>query len=163
MSPGKQFEQAFQSSADSDKHFIYRFKDSAASFGQGQGTRFTPSNICDYLLLDNDSRTMYLLELKSVKGSSLPFSNIRQNQIKELTKASKYNIICGFVVNFRERDNTTLFLNIKDFNSAMESWEKKSMNMQDIIDNGGIEIKNKKMRTRYKYDLIDFIGQTKFK
>lgn len=160
-SPGKKFEQDFQSSVDQKKQYIYRFKDSAASFSGGSETRFTPSNICDYMLFDGESKTLCLLELKSVKGASLPLSNIRENQIEELTEAAEHPIVCGFVVNFRERENVTYFLNIKDFNRMMESWEKKSINIQDIKENSGVEIKSKIKRTRYKYDIQQFIEDVK--
>ena len=96
---GKKFEQDFANSVNKDKYWLYRFRDNAASFSGGTNTRFTSSNICDYLLFDNDTRTLYLLELKSTKSSSISYTMIRDNQIKELTEASKYNLIAGFIFN----------------------------------------------------------------
>ena len=64
QNPGKIFEQAIKDSVP-NTCWIYRFRDNAASFGNGNNTRFASSNICDYLLFDDNSRTLYLLEIQS--------------------------------------------------------------------------------------------------
>ena len=159
-SPGKVFEQDFQKSCP-ESAYIYRLKDNAASFAKGTNTRFTSHNMCDYLLFDNKSRTLYFLELKSTKSSSVPLSMIRETQIKELTEASNNNLIAGFVVNFREKDNFTGFISIKDFNRMMNEINKKSFNIEDLKKYRVIEIKSEKKRTRYKYNIENFINKTK--
>ena len=75
---GKKFEQDFANSVNKDECWLYRLRDNAASFGGSTNTRFTSSNICDYVMYHNKTRTLYLLELKSTKSSSIPYSMIRE-------------------------------------------------------------------------------------
>ena len=157
---GKKFEQDFANSVNKDKYWLYRLRDNAASFSGGTNTRFASSNICDYLLFDNDTRTLYLLELKSTKSSSISYTMIRDNQIKELTEASKYNLIAGFIFNYREKNNATYFMLIDDFNEMTSEINKKSFNILDVEKYGAIKIDNEKKRTRYKYDIDSFVNES---
>lgn len=162
MSPGKAFESDFQKSVNIEKAYIYRFRDSAASWNSGDSSRFTPSNICDYLLFNDDTKTLYFLELKSTKGTSIPLTMIRSNQIKQLTEAGQHNLVSGFVVNFREKDNYTAFIDITDFNRMLEYLEeinRKSFNIDILKQFNSVEIKNEKKRTRYSYDLEEFMNE----
>lgn len=156
---GKKFEQAIKDSVP-DTCWIYRFRDNAASFGNGNNTRFASSNICDYLLFDDDSRTLYLLELKSTQSISLPLSMIRDNQIKSLQEASEHNLVAGFVCNFRNNNNDTFFIKISDFMDMMKNINKKSFNVKDLENNGAIRIDSHKKRTRYTYDIGRFVEET---
>ena len=163
MNAGKQFEADIKASCPKTA-YIYRFRDSASSFGESTNTRFTPSNICDYLLFDDESRSLYFLELKTTKGASLPLSNIRENQIKQLTEAGeRHNIIAGFVVNFREKENFTAFIDIESFNQMLKNLEKKSFNIEDMRKYGCVEINSQKKKVNYRYDLSTFIDATKKK
>jgi recombination protein U len=63
---GKIFEDAWRSSVP-DTCFIYRLNDNAGSFGGGDNLRFATSNICDYIMHDDISNTMYCVELKSTE------------------------------------------------------------------------------------------------
>ena len=156
---GKKFEQAIKDSVP-DTCWIYRFRDNAASFGNGNNTRFASSNICDYLLFDDESRTLYLLELKSTKGASIPLSMIRDNQIKSLQESSKHNLIAGFMCNFRNENNDTFFIEIVDFVKMTENINKKSFNINDLLNNNAIRIESKKKRTRYTYDIQKFVKES---
>lgn len=156
---GKRFEQDFANSFDRKKWWVYRLRDNAASFAKGNNTRFASSNICDYILFHNDTKTLYLLELKSTKNSSIPYSMIRENQITELTYSSKYNLVAGFIFNFREKNNVTYFMHINDFNEMTSCINKKSFNIMDIQKYNSIEINNKKKRTRYTYDTNSLVTQ----
>ena len=156
---GKKFEQDFANSVDENKYWLYRFRDNAASFSGGTNTRFTSSNICDYLLFHNDTRTLYLLEMKSTKSSSIPYTMIRDNQIKELTEASNNKLIAGFIFNYREKNNATYFMAIDDFNKMTDEINKKSFNIFDIEKYGAFKINSEKKRTRYKYDIDSFVNK----
>lgn len=134
--------------------------DNAASFGNGNNTRFASSNICDYLLFDDDSRTLYLLELKSTQSTSLPLSMIRDNQIKSLQEASEHNLVAGFICNFRNENNDTFFIEICDFVKMMENIDKKSFNINDLKNNNAIQINSRKKRTRYTYDIQKFVNES---
>lgn len=109
----------------------------------------------------NKTRTLYLLELKSTKSSSIPYSMIRDNQVKELTESSKHMLVAGFLFNYREKDNTTYFMMIDDFNDMTSEINKKSFNMSDLEKYGAIKINSTKKRTRYTYDIENFIKETR--
>ena len=80
-----------------DNVWIYRLRDNAASFGNNGVTRFASSNMCDYIMFDDNSKTLYCLELKSTKGTSVSLSMIRDNQIKELTEASDHILVADYL------------------------------------------------------------------
>ena len=61
------------------------------------------------------TRTLYLIECKSTKGTSVPLSMIRNNQIEGLQEASKHNLVAGILVNFRNENNDTFFILIDEF------------------------------------------------
>ena len=113
---GKKFEQDFANSVNKDKCWLYRLRDNAASFSGSTNTRFASSNVCDYIMFHNKTRTLYLLEMKSTKSSSIPYTMIRDNQIKELTESSKHTLVAGFIFNYREKQNATYFMLIDDYN-----------------------------------------------
>ena len=69
ISDGKRFENAFKNSINEKHVLIKRLNDNAASFGESTNTRFTSTNECDFLLFENDTRTLYGLELKKTKFS----------------------------------------------------------------------------------------------
>ena len=160
QSEGKKFEQDFANSINKDECWLYRLRDNAASFGGSTNTRFASSNICDYVLFHNETRTLYLLEMKSTKSSSIPYTMIRDNQIKELTESSKHMLVAGFVFNYREKENATYFMMIDDFNCMVSEINKKSFNIFDLEKYGAIKINNTRKRTRYTYDIEDFIRIT---
>ena len=102
---------------------------------------------------------MYALELKTTSGTSIPFdkesnkcSGIKKNQIDGLTKMSGYEIVCGFILNFRKTSNT-YFMGINEFNDFLNNTDKKSLNEKDIIAYNGILLIATKKRVRYTYDL----------
>lgn len=148
MNAGKQFETDFRKSVP-EGVFFYRFRDGTASWGGGENTRFQQSNICDCMMFNG---ILYLLELKSHKGKSLPFSAIRQNQITELSKASTYpKIIAGFIVNFRDVEKTFFVLAPK-VEYFITHEERKSIPIAWFEENGVI-IPQKKLRVNYRYEL----------
>lgn len=157
---GKLFEQDFQKSIPSTC-WIYRLRDNASSFANGNVTRFTSSNICDYLLFDDISKTLFLIECKSTQGTSVPLSMVRDNQIKGLLNASKHNLIAGFLINFRNSNNNTYFISIENYMKMLNNINKKSFNIKDLTVNGAIEINSTKKRTRYTYDIKKMIDEAK--
>lgn len=157
---GKLFEQDFQKSIP-PTCWIYRLRDNASSFANGSATRFTSSNICDYLLFDDISKTLFLIECKSTQGSSVPLSMIRDNQTKGLIDASKHNLIAGILINFRNDTNNTYFISIGNYVKMVNDINKKSFNIKDLLANNAIEIYSSKKRTRYTYDIQEMINKMK--
>lgn len=163
---GKQFESAIQKAVPKDYAMIYRLPDSAQSFGTNSNLRFSRKNPFDYILWDSIGRNLYALELKTVKGKSISFERNKQesgqihyHQICGLNEWSKYSgTICGFIIEFREIE-TTIFLNITEFNKLSVAIQKKSFTLRDLED-GGLDfviIKQEKARTKFKYDMVGFL------
>ena len=170
---GKVFEDSWKNSCP-DTCFIYRLNDNAGSFGGGNNLRFATSNICDYIMHDDISNTMYLLELKSTKNSSFTywrkdFENkekkqafmIKKNQILGLEKASKHRIVCGFIFNLRGKVNHTYFIYIDDFIDYTSTLEKKSINEEDILKMNPVLIEQTLKKVNYKYNVGKFLQETK--
>lgn len=162
MNTGKRFEVQFRKSVPADV-FYYRFKDSSNSWGSNSTVvRFTPSNICDCMLFDGNH--LYLFELKSTKGKSLPLTNIRQNQIRELLESKKFeNIIAGFIVNFSEL-NRCFFIDVFKVKKFIEKEERKSIPLEFFEKNGTeIDVFPKKVYSLYNVEkLLYEIGNITF-
>ena len=149
---GKKFEEDFKNSF-SKKLFIYKLKD-AGGWGKAKETRFTISNMCDYIAFTG--KTLLLLELKSTKGKSIPFDRIRKNQYRDLEKETgKENVIPAVVFNFRDTEETIL-VHINTLIEYKNTTERKSYPLNWIKDNGVI-IGQEKKRTRYKYNIEKLI------
>ena len=142
-----------------DECWLYRLRDNASSFAGGANTRFTSSNICDYILLDDNTRTLFLIECKSTKGASIPLTMIRDNQKKGLVEASQHCLVAGLLLNFRNENNDTFFITINDYVSMIDSISKKSFNIKDLMENGAVRIDCEKKRSRWKYNIGKFVKQ----
>ncbi len=152
---GKQFEDEIKKSVPDDV-FFYRFRDGTANFagGQNENVRFQQSNICDCMLYNG---TLFLLELKSHKGKSLPFSAIRQNQVVDLSKASMYGgVVAGLIINFRDAERT-FFVHIGKIEYFIAHEERKSIPLMWCEENG-IEIPGKKLKVHFRWDLQKVLG-----
>ena len=156
QNPGKLFEQDIKNSVP-DTCWIYRLRDNASSFADGANTRFTSSNICDYIMLDDMTKTLFLIECKSTKSTSMSLKMLRDNQINGLQEASKHNLVAGILVNFRNENNDTFFISINEFVDMINKINKKSFNVKDLESIGAIRIESTKKRTRHTYNLNDMI------
>lgn len=161
---GKRFEEDFKKSCP-DYSLVYRLPDSAQSFGGGGKLRFSKKNPFDYILWDSKKHKLYALELKTVSGKSISFERdeedngeIHYHQIQGLNEWNHYNIVCGFLIFFREIE-TTIFLSIDSFNKLVEIIQKKSFNVSDLETNNIYyeRITQNKVRTRYRYDINSFL------
>lgn len=157
---GKLFEADIKASIPAHCWY-YRLRDNASSFAGGKNTRFASSNICDCLIFDDNSMTLFLIECKSTKGTSVPLSMIRENQIRGLLDASQHRLVAGLLVNYRNENNDTFFIKIKDFVDMVDGLNKKSFNSKDLIENGGLKVESNKKRTRYTYNLEKLIKEIK--
>ena len=153
MNEGKKFEEDFKKSMDKYNIWSYRLRDSSGSWSNSKGSRFTPKNICDYIAYNNWG--LYLLELKSHKGSSLPFAAISDYQLKRLSSIDYLGIKAYFIINMRDKGETYAIeaLKIKNY---IETSGRKSIPIS-FMENEGIEIKGTKRRTRYEYDVGELL------
>lgn len=147
QNPGKQFEKDFYASVPPDI-FVYRMKDDSLGFA---GVR----NPCDFILYKTPN--IYLLELKSHKGKSIPFTAIQSNQIESLYRFSFIDgVVAGFVLNFRDV-NETYFVDAVFAYHFYKAGERKSYSLDWVRDNG-ILIPQELKRTRFKYDLSSLLS-----
>ena len=146
-SSGKRFEENWKKSIPKDI-FYYRLRDNSNTWSNGTKTRFATSNICDCLIFDGE--VLYALELKSTKGKSLPYNNIKDHQIKDLLWCSEFaNVISGFVIEF-DSVNECYFIEISQFRKFKEQSDRKSLPIDYCRENGlKIEIINKKVNRQF--------------
>ena len=80
---------------------------------------------------------------------------IHYHQINSLVNMGLYKgVISAFILNFRNEDTIeerTFFLSIDDFSRFMVESDKRSINMNDVIEYGGIEIESIRKRTQFTY------------
>lgn len=161
---GKIFEQSFRNSVPSYALY-YRLPDPPQSFGGGN-LRFSSKNPFDCLIWDSEQHMLFAIELKTVAGKSISFERTKEesreihyHQIVGLNEWNKYDgIIAGFIIEFRQIE-TTIFLEISEFNKLISLIDKKSFNMNDLNDNhiNYLVIEQKKSRTRYTYNIDKFL------
>lgn len=152
---GKQFEQDWKNSIPINT-FYYRFRDGTASWGgESENVRFQQSNICDCLMYLKPQ--LWLVDLKSHKGKSVPFNCFKENQVRELSKAMMYEgITAGFIVNFRDVEET-YFVKANDVEYYIVHSERKSIPLNWCKENG-IEIEQRKLKVHYRYDIQGLLG-----
>lgn len=168
---GKIFEEDIEVSCKKLKIFFSRNRDVYIPPKYRNEIR-VPKNKYDNLMFA--SGYQFALELKSTKQKSFSFSEsiIKKHQIDNLLEASTYkDVIAGFIFNFRSNDNRTFFVHINDFleykniaennikNHMYKSKINKSSIPFSICEEIGIEIGNKKKRTRYLYFIDTFISE----
>lgn len=161
---GKLFETQIKKSVP-DYVLLYRLPDPAQSFGSGS-LRFSNRNPFDYIMFDTKSRILYALELKTVAGKSISFERTKKekgeihfHQIQGLNKWNEYDgTVCGFMVEFRKIE-TTVFIEISEFNKLVDKIPKKSFNFDDLssYDINYLVIEQQRVRTRYTYNIDKFL------
>ena len=149
MNEGKKFEQDFKKSVPSHAYY-YRLKDGTGNIGgQNENLRFQATNICDCILYGMDK--FYMLELKTHKGKSIPFSCVRDNQLQGLYDAGLKKVYAGFIINFRDIEKT-FYINACSMLRFKESASRKSYPLS-FFETYGQLIPQTKLRTRYRYDI----------
>lgn len=145
---GKTFEQEFKECVPPD-YYLYRLKDDTSGF-------YGVFNPCDYILFR--SPYLFLVELKTHKGKSIPIAKIRPNQIQGMEKATQYEgVYGGFLINFRELEET-YYITVQDVIQFTQTEERKSIPVEWCRDHG-VKIGQKKKRVRYSYDLESWLSR----
>lgn len=151
---GKKFEEDFKKSIP-EQYFVYRFKDGTANFNgaKNENVRFQAHNICDFQVFAEDK--LFLFELKSYNGLSIPLSGIRKTQLEEMLKASNYkNIEPYFILNYRALESVYA-IKVQTLQEFIKTTERKSIPVKWCIENG-VEIKGCKKKVRFSYELEEF-------
>lgn len=159
---GKIFEQNFRKSLPiSDKIYYYRLKDSASSYyGGNDMLRFSQNNIADAFMfyVGDIFSYLFILEFKSHKGKSLPLTCIRDNQLKEMTLASKKVGVRPILIVFFSDIEKCYALNIEDVSDFIKSCNRKSIPIE-YFENNAKEIETIKLRSNYKYNVEKWLKQ----
>lgn len=153
MSPnrGKQFENVIRKSFERvDGVSIDRLNDNTAGFKGVAG-------ICDFIVYKEPHE--YYIECKSVHGASLPFRNITDTQWEGLLEKSKIEgvyagIICWFV-----EKGITVFIPIQVLQICKYRGWKSIRYDVNGYHGSIIEIKGKKKRVFYEYNMEDFFNE----
>ena len=143
MNAGKQFEKDFKASVLDDQFYL-RLKD-AGGWSKSADLRFTPSQLCDCLLFTRG--TLYLLELKSHTGKSIPASCLKQTDA--LATLDYVGTFPAFVCNFRDYSETYI---IGAYYVQQELTVRKSLSLGTCRELGTM-IPQRKLRVHWRYDL----------
>lgn len=165
---GKAFEEDFKKSIP-DRCDVTRLYDAGGWSGGSPGghidnkIRFTPKNPCDLIVFAPRLEpgtfygVLYKLELKSLKGKSLPLGNIKSSDEKRLkfvatlVASEEKRVKAGLVVNFRDT-NETFFVLASKVAAFIEAAERASIPIAWFRENGRLIPQTLKI-SRYRYDL----------
>ena len=151
---GKRFEENFKKGVPKDV-FYYRLRDGSSSWGGNDKVRFQQTNICDLIMFNGN--TFFALELKSTKGKSLPYKNIKEHQISDLLWCDSFkNVVSGFVIEFSDIDEC-YFVKITDFKRFKDNNRRMSLPI-DYCRKNGLKIGFKKKRINNIYNVKKFIN-----
>lgn len=158
MKRGQKFEDNFRNSIDrgSSDLFFYRFKDGTANWNPTEKTRFQAHNICDCMIFYGQN--LFLLELKSHKGKSLPFNCIRDSQWEEMYEAGHKKNVYPFLIVFFSDINECYAVHIRDIWAYKSNAERKSIPLL-FCKEKGFKIDSRLLRTNYKYEVRDFLDK----
>jgi penicillin-binding protein-related factor A (putative recombinase) len=160
--PGKEFEEQLKQSAKDQGIFFYRIKD-VPTMMLKPNAKVSQNNFDSFIY---KKPNLFPVELKSTGQKSISFEEkiIKKHQIQALEDAAKSDgVIAGFIFNFREYENFTCFVHIKDFleiqrlsqNQIIDHEYKSKLNKSsiglDICKEVGIEIRNYKKKVKYTY------------
>ena len=160
MNEGKRFEDCFNKSVPKE-YFCYRLRD-AGGWSNADNTRFTPSNMCDFIMYAKGR--IFLLELKSVKEKSLSYGNIGKLENGKIKKTSvlaeegkKKGVVFGYIINYRGA-NKTYFVSADKLAYRMLNNTKKSLNLKEC-EEIGVLVEQTLKRVNYVYNVDKFIEE----
>lgn len=153
--PGKIFEADFIESLPSHV-FRYRLRDpgrwkKGKEWDKDDKTRFTITNDCDFIIA---FKKVYMVELKSFKGTSIPFGGIKQ--LDRLEKYMAYDDCEPVVIFNLRKHNETYVCKVKDLLHYRDIAGRKSVPNQWIMEHGEW-IPQKLKRVHYKYDVMKWL------
>ena len=151
---GKQFENIIRKSFECVEGVsIDRLNDNTAGFKGVAG-------ICDFIVYKEPYE--YYIECKSVHGASLPFSNITDKQWRGMLEKSQIEGVYAGVICWWIDKDVTKFIPIQILNGLRNYMEYKSYRFDWFHWNGSqktIEIKGKKKRVFFDYDMKEFFNE----
>ena len=158
MKRGQKFEDNFRKSIDRDSSdlFFYRFKDGTANWNPTEKTRFQAHNICDCMVFYG--KNLFLFELKSHKGKSLPLNCIRDSQWEELCFAGTKENVFPFLIIFFSDIGECYAVHIKELFNFRQLSDRKSVPLL-FCQEKGFKINSRLLKTNYRYEVREFLDK----
>lgn len=152
---GKQFEdvirEAFEKLPDVS---IDRLHDQTNGYRGSQ-------NICDFIVYREP--TEYYIECKTTHGNTLPFKNITDTQWNGLLEKSKIKGVVAGIICWWVKKDVTFFLPIECLQILKEQYGEKSICYKDCLeDDAFVEIKGKKKRVFFDYQMREFLDEIQY-
>ncbi|MGN1301525.1 MAG: Holliday junction resolvase RecU [Clostridia bacterium] len=156
MKRGQKFEENFRKSIDkSDPElFFYRFKDGTAGWKPTEETRFQAHNISDCMIFYRHK--LFILELKSHKGKSLPFNCIRESQYREMFDVSFKKSVYPMLIVFFSDINECYAIDIRHIIALKSNSERKSIPLS-YFQEKGFKIETRQLRSNFRFDVKGFL------
>ena len=159
MKKGQNFENNFKNSIDKNDSsiFFYRFKDGTANWGPKDNKdkiRFQAHNISDYMIFYRHK--LFILELKSHKGKSLPLNCIRNSQYEEMFNASFKNSVYPMLIIFFSDISECYAVHIRDIIQFKDNSDRKSIPLS-FCQEKGFKIECHQLRTNFKFNVKEFL------
>ncbi len=148
---GKRFEEDFVKSVP-DHVFAYRVHDSGG-LATKKNNRFTQKNLCDYIMYDGVG--LYLIEMKSHKGPSIPKDKL--SQLEGLLAIRKDGVGAWFALNYRDYDVTYML----SAECVADILGRRASVPLSYCEENGILVPQELARTRWRYDLSCFFVSRK--
>ena len=151
---GKKFEEVIRKAFEKVPNVsIDRLHDQMTGFKGSQ-------NICDFIVYKEPYE--YYFECKSVHGNTLPFRNITDTQWNGLLEKSQIEGVFAGVICWWIDKDITLFIPIRILNSLKRTGNKSVRYDIDKYIGNVTEIKGKKKRVFFDYDMEDFLNEIQF-
>lgn len=159
ISRGKEFEHIIRESFEKVSNTsVVRLHDQTNGYKGGV-------NICDFIVYHYPYQ--YFIECKTTNGTTLPFSNITDNQWKKLFKMSDVKGVIAGVLCWWVKYDTTLFLPIQTL-YEYDAIGYKSVRF-DLLDNDRsidtdkithipVKVHGRKKRIFFEYDMQEFFN-----
>lgn len=114
-------------------------------------------NIADFIVYRKPYK--YYIELKTIKGTSFPFSNISQRALTDMQYASLVNgVDCYFIIWFIDLDKT-IAINARELYNQIYVYDRKSIGVKSFDKFDFIVVEGTKVRKYYKYDLNKLLDE----
>lgn len=114
-------------------------------------------NIADLIVYRKPCK--FYLELKTIKGTSFPFSNINLNALMDMQYAQLVDGVgCYFIIWFKDLDKT-IAISSEELYIKIHGYNKKSIGVNSFKDFEFIEVNGKKKRKFYDYDLEQLLDK----
>lgn len=150
---GKKFEEAIRKSFEKvDGVSIDRLHDQTNGFKGSQ-------NICDFIVYKKPYE--YYIECKSIRGASLPFSNITDTQWTGLLEKSKIEGVFAGVICWWTDKDITLYIPIQIL-EQMKQEDRKSYNYNALFTLQSCKsfvLNGRKKRVFFEYDMTQFFNE----